>query len=225
MKLEDEVPPVLDVHPPHESIHGWRDFLLHLFTITIGLLIALSLEGLVEWQHHRHLVHEAEASLHAEIQSNAKGMQDSIIDLHKQQDSLTHDDVVLNYVIKNRKMPEHEHMEIAFHISSFDDVSWKTAQSTTALSYMPYARAQEYADIYGNQAELFTAEQQAARDAIISLAPFMNDKAKDEPDPTPEKADAMKQKIEILQGQLLLVDSLMNSVDQQYKKFLAAHPD
>ncbi len=44
--------------------------LLDLATITIGLLIALGLEGCVEWQHHRHLVHEAEASLRAEIKSN-----------------------------------------------------------------------------------------------------------------------------------------------------------
>jgi hypothetical protein len=40
---------MLDVHSPHEPIIGWKDFLLHLFTITIGLLIALSLEGTVEW--------------------------------------------------------------------------------------------------------------------------------------------------------------------------------
>ena len=66
----DEVPPVIDVHPPHQPIHGWRDFFLHLATISIGLLIALSLEGLVEWQHHRHLVHEAQASLYGEIKTN-----------------------------------------------------------------------------------------------------------------------------------------------------------
>jgi hypothetical protein len=30
---------MLDVHPPHEKIHGFKDFLLHLLTITIGLLI------------------------------------------------------------------------------------------------------------------------------------------------------------------------------------------
>ena len=63
---------MLDVHVPHEKIHGLRDFFLHLFTITIGLLIALSLEGCVEWQHHRHLVREAEAALHDEIENNAK---------------------------------------------------------------------------------------------------------------------------------------------------------
>jgi hypothetical protein len=26
---------VFDVHPPNASIHGWRDFLVHLATITM----------------------------------------------------------------------------------------------------------------------------------------------------------------------------------------------
>ena len=52
---------MLEVHPPSEPVHGWRDFFIHLATITIGLLIALSLEGCVEFWHHRSLVHEAEA--------------------------------------------------------------------------------------------------------------------------------------------------------------------
>jgi hypothetical protein len=219
----DEVPAVIDVHPPHEPMHGWRDFFLHLTTITIGLLIALSLEGFVEWQHHRHLVHEAQASLHDEIQNNAKDLPANIADVHKQQGDLKNDVTVLKYLIKNHKMPEQNHMTIAFHITNFDDVSWKTAQATGALSYMSYAEAQEYADIYVTQDELFTTEQQAARDAIISLGPLVNE-AKGDPDPTPEQADAMKQKIEVLQGQLLLVDALMTSLDGEYKKFLAAHP-
>ena len=224
MKLEDEVPPVLDVHPPHEPIHGWRDFFLHLTTITIGLLIALSLEGLVEWQHHRHLVHEAEASLHGEIQSNAKGMKDSIADLHRKQDDLKHDVTVLKYLLKNHKLPKDAHMSMGVAIHTFDDVSWRTAQSTGALSYMPYVRAEEYANIYKEQAELSASEQQAARDAILSLAPFINE-GKDDPDPTPDQANDIKQKIEILQSQLTLVDTFMNSLDQEYKKFLAAHPN
>jgi len=219
----DEVPTVIDVHPPHEPIHGWRDFLLHLLTITIGLLIALSLEGLVEWQHHRHLVHEAEASLHTEIENNARALADAITALHKNQDDLKHDVTVLKYIIKNHKTPPNDNMTLGLGIRTFDDVSWKTVQSTTALSYMSYAQAEEYSDIYSTQSELNDAERQAARDAIISLAPFMNI-SKDDPDPTEGQANDIKQKIEILQGQLTLVDSLMNSLDREYKKFLAAHP-
>lgn len=32
----------------------------------------LSLEGCVEWQHHRHLVREAESGLRSEIEQNSK---------------------------------------------------------------------------------------------------------------------------------------------------------
>ena len=60
----------MDVHAPHEPIHTWRDFFLHLATITIGLLIALGLEGLVEAAHHHHLLHQAEMNLRAEMSSN-----------------------------------------------------------------------------------------------------------------------------------------------------------
>jgi hypothetical protein len=63
---------MLDVHLPEGRLHGFKDFLLHIFTITVGLLIALSLEGCVEWQHHRHQVHEAESGLRTEIAQNAK---------------------------------------------------------------------------------------------------------------------------------------------------------
>jgi hypothetical protein len=219
----NEVPAVLDVHPPHESIHGKRDFFLHLFTITVGLLIALSLEGLVEWQHHRHLVHDAEASLHAEIKSNSEGMPNTLADLHKQQAALAHDVDVLKVVTATKKLPEHDHMEIDFRIVTFDNVSWETAKSTEALSYMPYDLAKQYAGIYATQDELTVTERQAARDAIVSLGPFLNGKDTD-PELTPQQAEAMIEKIETLQGQLLLVDSFMKGLDAEYKQFLGARP-
>jgi hypothetical protein len=218
-----EVPAVLDVHPPHESIHGKRDFFLHLFTITIGLLIALSLEGLVEWQHHRHLVREAEAGLHAEIKSNAAGMSSVLADLHKQQASLRHDVMVLKVVVATGKLPKDGNMAIDFRIVTFDNVSWKTAQSTEALSYMPYDLAKQFAAIYAVQDSLSASEQMAARDAVVSLGSFLNSNTGD-PDPTPQQAEAIIEKIETLQGQLLLVDSFMKGLDDQYKQFLAAHP-
>jgi hypothetical protein len=48
---------MLDVHPPHKSIEGVGEFFLHLFTITVGLLIAVGIEAAVErhqaiWQGH-----------------------------------------------------------------------------------------------------------------------------------------------------------------------------
>ncbi len=79
---------MIEVHPPSEPVHGWRDFLIHLATITIGLLIALSLEGCVELWHHRSLVHEAEASMQIEIEGNARGLQGALEDVRKEQELL-----------------------------------------------------------------------------------------------------------------------------------------
>ena len=50
--LEDTT--VLDVHSPHEGIHNWRQYLLHMSTIVLGLLIAIGLEQSVEAIHRAH---------------------------------------------------------------------------------------------------------------------------------------------------------------------------
>jgi hypothetical protein len=216
---------MLDVHAPHESVHGWRDFLLHLVTITIGLVIALGLEGCVEWQHHRHLVHEAEHSLHTEIQNNANNLAGIATSIHAEQASLKHDLQVLDLLIKDHKLPPDQYMAIDFRISGFDSVSWNTAQSTGALAYMDYASAQEYSGIYHTQDVFESAEQQTARDAILSLAPFLDPSSDDKSEPTSAEAVSIKQHIEIVEGQLLLLDTLVGNLNSDYKKFLAAHPN
>ena len=35
---------MLDVHPAHHAANTWRDFFIHIATIVLGLLIAVSLE-------------------------------------------------------------------------------------------------------------------------------------------------------------------------------------
>ena len=62
---------MLDVHPPHSPTHTWKDFFIHIATITVGLLIAIGLEQAVEAIHHHHqrefleeqMLHEAEGNL------------------------------------------------------------------------------------------------------------------------------------------------------------------
>ncbi len=215
---------MLDVHAPHETVHGWRDFFIHLATITIGLLIALGLEGCVEWMHHRHLVQEAEASLHREIENNSTVLVEAVANLQKEQKDLGHDVEVLKEIIKTKKPPTKGNMAISVTFQGFESVSWKTAESTGAFAYMPYPLAREYSDIYAQQEQIDIATRQAVRDAIISLGPFLN-KTKEDPLPGPEEAAQIKQHIEVLQGQMLLVDSQIKVLGDQYKRFLAAHPE
>ena len=214
---------MLEVHPPSEPVHGWRDFLIHLATITIGLLIALSLEGCVEFWHHRNLVHEAEASMQIEIESNARQLQGALDDVRKEQDFLKKDIAVMKKIIANPKVPNKEDVRVDFRIRTFDDVSWKTSQSTGALSYMPYERAEKYARIYSAQSEIGEAEHQAVRDTVLSIAPFLNSK-KGDLNPGGEEAVKIVDRLEVLQGQLIFLEDLMKKLDGEYKKFLTAHP-
>jgi hypothetical protein len=213
---------VIEVHPPTEPVHGWRDFLVHLLTITIGLLIALSLEGCVEWRHHRQLVREAVSSLQGEIKTNAGKTAGTLEDIRKEQDSLKKDVAVMKRIIANPKTANYEEMTVDFRIRTFDDVSWRTTQSTGALGYMDYEQAHEYSDLYDQQNEIYLAEQHAVRDTVVAVGPFLNLK-KDEQNPSGEEAVRAKEHFEVLQGDLMYLENLVTSLDGEYKKFLAAH--
>ena len=80
-----EETPVLDVHVPHTT-HTWKDFWIHLGTITAGLLIAISLEQSVEKLHHLHQRHELEASLRTECEANKERAE---VDFARYDDEMT----------------------------------------------------------------------------------------------------------------------------------------
>jgi hypothetical protein len=63
---------MIEVHPPHENVHTWRQFLIHIAAITIGLLIAIGLEQTVVYCHHRHQLQEARRELAAELEENRR---------------------------------------------------------------------------------------------------------------------------------------------------------
>lgn len=45
---------MIDIHPPQKSDHTWTDFIIHIGTIAVGILIAIGLEQTVELIHRHH---------------------------------------------------------------------------------------------------------------------------------------------------------------------------
>jgi hypothetical protein len=68
--IQESQNPMLDIHAPHQTVHTWKDFFIHLGTIAIGLLIAIGLEQTVETLHHRQQVREMSLKLHQESTDN-----------------------------------------------------------------------------------------------------------------------------------------------------------
>jgi len=62
----------MEVELPEHPITTWREFFIHMGTIVLGLLIALSLEQTVEWIHHRHQRHQLIEDMQDEAEGNVK---------------------------------------------------------------------------------------------------------------------------------------------------------
>ncbi len=73
----------MDIHPPHRDVSSLSQFLRELVTITAGILIALALEGLVNWRHHRTLAREARANIVNELRENQRDLTKERQDLQK----------------------------------------------------------------------------------------------------------------------------------------------
>lgn len=233
-----EEQPVIDIHPPHQSAHSWRDIFIHLATITVGLFIALSLEGCVEWQHHRHLVHEARENLRSELQDNLGSIRDAITEIHKQQKMIEADLVTFDTLRKN---PHVHGVSINFHFSNttLQHASWDTARETGALAYMPYPEVKSYAQIADMQKEFATSSDRlvdAYAPAIAYLYGFRDDRdlktalAGSEPHSTAPAADIAKtisegQHIALnIQSELLLCEATAQELQKQYSTVLANIP-
>jgi hypothetical protein len=136
----------MEIHAPHEPIHTKKDFFIHLFTITVGLVIALSLEGLVEYIHHRHLVAEARANIRQELTENHAAAQD---DLGRLQKNIELQKANIQAIHGLHDHPKGQYsVTNSMSFNSMEDAAWRTARDTGALSYMPYDEVQRYSDIY-----------------------------------------------------------------------------
>ncbi len=141
---------MLDVHPPHESVHTWRDFFVHIATICIGLLIAIALEQAVEAMHHRHERHSLEARLHDEAQRNFDLTQGNLARLKIQLAWVNASIVALNTApvtngrIRSDVLPPQGNI---FDIGLFDpsQTVWAVAKASGTVGLLPEDEAQVYA--------------------------------------------------------------------------------
>src|SRR3984957_6663655 len=143
--------PMLDVHAPHEVVHTWKDFLIHIATIVIGLLIAIGLEQTVEVFHHRHQVAETRAALQSELDQNRRAYADRISEFHRQTAALLNNINVLRYVQQHPDARQENLPGIlVWHAvrGEFTESAWKTAQQSNVTALMPQDEVRRYTLTY-----------------------------------------------------------------------------
>jgi len=157
---------MLDIHPPH-AIHSVADFGLQLLTITVGILIALTLEGTLQWVHHRHLVHEAEANLAIEIRENQAELAKGTQELHASEQQLG-EIVALVHALQKNRNAHVNNIQFNWTLEELHATSWNTASATGAIAYMDYSKVKLYTRVYDLQQQVMTTQNRAF-DSIMGV--------------------------------------------------------
>jgi hypothetical protein len=142
---------MLDVHPPHEAAHTWKDFFIHIATIVVGLLIAVSLEQAVEYLHHRHQVHELREALKQERDENRRIFPLNVALFRWDRAKLRNNLRIMLYLQQHPGTPEEKLPgvpEWRFGYEPIVDAAYKNAQQTQVLSMLPREEAEDLAKFY-----------------------------------------------------------------------------
>ncbi len=212
---------MLDVHSLSKKIHGSKFLLLELFTTTLGLLIALSLNDFVESRHHRNMVHEADAALHGEINDNAKTVASIQKQIAETSQELDQNLAVLAELHTHPDTPRAS-LNFNFTIRGFDDTAWQTAQTAGTFVYMPYEDASEFSGIYRSQQEVDKVQKQAIVD-VLTAASAVITKPKGA-FLTPTEIDTTIDRIGIAKMRLIYLKNLVSGLDDDYRQYQKKHP-
>lgn len=208
----------MEIHTPEAPVHSFRDFLVHLMMIALGVLIALGAEGVVESVHHHHVVHQAQENLLAEMRGNHETLADNLPKLKQNEKMLAQ---VLDHLQKLKTNRKTDMGDINLNLNFFflSDTSWRTAQATGAIALMNYQQAEDWAGYYDVQSmlnRLLGSLEDTWLDMIAAFNPLGTDAAK----MSDQQIDELQRRIQMSLGRLVAVENIGTSLDKIYSKKL-----
>jgi hypothetical protein len=135
----------MDIHGPAGPTRSLKDFAVHIGIVTIGILIALSLEGIRETIYVHRAVREARENFRVEIGENQKNIRRELENARAMQAQIQKIVVDLPDL---RQHPDQFAARIAMIKPSFYFFSssrWDSALSTGALGHMKVEEINRYA--------------------------------------------------------------------------------
>lgn len=206
---------MLDVHAPHKKLADVKEMLVHLFVITLGLLIATQIEACQEWRGHVHLAAEARASLRVEMENNLGHLKDAEKQMKSWRAEVDQNLANMQAIQQRPNDPKAQHTSLSlnFHSMTLRDTAWRTAEATGALAYMPYDEAQRYAEIYKDEAQLLASQDRPEADVATMLGMIDRFGWSDKTRITGEQASEMagklgEMKLHLMTGDLLLQECI-----------------
>ena len=160
----------MDIEGPQSPIHSLRDFAIHIATVTIGILIALGLEALVEAHRNHALVEHTRADFVTEFTNNRAALG---TDLRKSAALKSELEGLIGYgqaKLAGRPAtvpPLRSTRSFAFMATT----AWQTAIATQAMIHLPFSEADAIAEAERKQ-EALNDLQSRAEGQWFELAAF-----------------------------------------------------
>ncbi|MGA7156075.1 MAG: hypothetical protein WBY53_04475 [Acidobacteriaceae bacterium] len=160
---------MLDVHPPHEAAHTWKDFFIHVATICVGLLIAIALEQTVEFFHHHHELQKARVELHYETDINRLTAAKQLECIHQVQAELNAD-MALLLAHRATGQPLTGPLHFGWNFRRVSSSAWTINRESGALNLMPHPELVNYDYIFNTNSAVMDAAAKWQVDLEIARA-------------------------------------------------------
>ena len=106
-----DLPPRTTATRTHtESGRPYRYFFIELLIVTAGVLIALSVDGLREWNQYRMLVREARATIAREIVENKREVDISLSEVENRRTNIRNAVTLANDLLATKKSAIRQHL-------------------------------------------------------------------------------------------------------------------
>jgi hypothetical protein len=139
---------MLDVHAPHGPTHSWRDFLVHIAAIAIGLFLALALEKVAEYVHERRQLTEARRELVLELAENRRAWVMNVTEASRIQQQLDADLKVIQALRSHAPVGSGK-FDYSVQFYATLDGPWQAVRQSGSLELMPHEELQNYAWFHG----------------------------------------------------------------------------
>lgn len=215
--MESPTPPPLSEPSPAMKKYVFSDYLFQFITITAGVLIALLIDGLVEWNSNRTLVREARATIAAEMVAN-KAEVEIVLGGHASRTG--HLDAALdlaNRLLASNK-PSSASLNLGYNFADLATAGWDSAARTGAIAHMDYAAVQKYSRLYAHQ-ELFAAQQERAMENLAGALAALSDG--DPLSAKPADLERFRERLLLLKAGMIAEQQLGKQLLQDYAEMTA----
>ena len=160
---------MLDVHPIHAPVHGWRDFFIHIATIVVGLCIAVAIQQAVEFIHNRYQLAETRQALQLEREGNYELLAKNTAAWRVGTAELQNNLLVFQYLQQHPGTPQEKLPGVLLWATStypFGSVVWDAARQSGVIALMPREETEANSYLYLFLQKMNDVQYEAAR-AII----------------------------------------------------------